>query len=59
MTWSELMQLAAQHSPHAEVVFAVQRCAGKPHEKYPVRGVRTDGNLIVLEGPQLGHKTAS
>ena len=50
MTWSDLIALAANHAPHADVWLSVQTSAHVVRQNYRLVSVRGDGACVLLDG---------
>ena len=50
MTWSDLIALAANHAPQADVWLSVQTSAHVVRQNYRLVHVRGDGACVMLDG---------
>jgi len=50
MTWSDLIALAANHAPQADVWLSVQTSAHVVKQHYRLVSVRGDGECVMLDG---------
>lgn len=50
MTWSDLIALAANHAPQADVWLSVQTSAHVVRQNYRLVSVRGDGECVLLDG---------
>lgn len=50
MTWSDLIQHASQFSPNADVYLSIDLPSYVARQNWPLTGIRSEGQLVFLDG---------